>query len=318
MFPLAVRHVTPASFQASLRTIEHWTKKSFDNKSHHRGIDGSTGGVDEAREMPAEEPPANGVGEMNRTGGSSMLLDRLKRLSMQIQKPADSDAASGGVRERFGLVMGRTSQAVETAIHDGKAPGVVSGHETPILSEISLWASVSEVVPCLCSSSKQRVAISGDKKVVLAFKSGVYWSESSSPSKDDDSGPAIAITSDEAPSISRSTTQTSMAAEEESATASAERGGDGFVIPLAAQDKDTPFYFGIDCRADSDEIKLGKFPKAYSINPEDLKDSYLTSTILRTLEPLANQVHFCIIGIFKIFVRTIYSLHIIFIYSFII
>jgi hypothetical protein len=39
----------------------------------------------------------------------------------------------------------------------------------------------------------------------------------------------------------------------------APRGGEGFVIPKAPE-TDGPFYFGIDCRSES-ETKLGKFPK---------------------------------------------------------
>ena len=170
-----------------------------------------------------------------------------------------------------------------------------------MLSDICLWANVAEVIPCLCSSSKQRAAVSSEMKVMSSFKFGAYWNAATAPSSDPNASSGASPRSQTVVSDSNSQTRSrsnSQASQDSiDSEIASERGGEGFVIPLLAREKDQPFFFGIDCRGAANEIGLGKFPKAFCLDPEDLKDSYLTSTILRTLEPLAHQFHFCIIGV---------------------
>lgn len=153
-----------------------------------------------------------------------------------------------------------------------------------------------QVVPCLCSSSKQRQAIPAQQKVVLAFKAGAAWGggeDATTETVPQQPGAEEIVVPQKVPSRSNSVSSQ----DSTDGIVSADRGGEGFVIPLMAREKDQPFFFAIDCRGAANEISLGKFPKAYSLDPEDLKDSYMTSTILRTLEPMANQFHFCIMGV---------------------
>lgn len=90
-----------------------------------------------------------------------------------------------------------------------------------------------------------------EKRVLIAFEHGAKWGLT--PTLDDDGSGASSPTLD-----------SETAADGSDEKAFGNRGGEGFVIPLMAGEKDQPFYFGIDCRAAANEISLGKFPKVSS------------------------------------------------------
>jgi hypothetical protein len=64
-----------------------------------------------------------------------------------------------------------------------------------------------------------------------------------------------------------------------------------------------PVYFGVDCRTEP-ERALGRFPKAYLMDPLSMEDSESISALLHTLRPLAGSVHVCIIGSGEGYFRT--------------
>lgn len=288
----AIRHATPTSFQMSLNNIEKWGSESLSEviNTNTAGLDSSTGsdatsGLDRSGTRADVAPLQTGS---SHGSGSSLIIERLRRISVQMQKPPEGSLASEGLRGRFSRALGGNTSVDGSVV--SRSDGEIPGHATPFLSERCLWANVAEVVPCLCSSSKQCHAIPADKKMFISFKSGAAWGvipNAAPPTREN------ANTQNH----SRSNSISSQDSADGVGPGDSDRGGEGFVIPLIASTKDKPFFFGIDCRAADNEISLGKFPKAYNLDPADLKDSYMTSTILRTLEPMANQFHFCIIGV---------------------
>lgn len=79
-----------------------------------------------------------------------------------------------------------------------------------------------------------------------------------------------------------------------------EYGGEGMCFPKPNHEK--PFYFGIDIRCES-ELNLGRFPKAFALDPKLLLDAYDVVSFLETLAPLAETAHLCIIGVGEEYVR---------------
>ncbi len=72
------------------------------------------------------------------------------------------------------------------------------------------------------------------------------------------------------------------------------KGGEGMSYPRE-ENLSAPFYFGIDIRSQS-EMALGRFPKAYCLDPRSLTDPDSISACLATLEPMSEIAHLCIIG----------------------
>jgi len=69
----------------------------------------------------------------------------------------------------------------------------------------------------------------------------------------------------------------------------------GYCFFISTLEKELPFYFAIDCRTE-EEKSLGKFPKAFSVDPEILVDAEQISSILSVLESLGSSTHITIIG----------------------
>lgn len=79
------------------------------------------------------------------------------------------------------------------------------------------------------------------------------------------------------------------------------KGGEGMSFPLE-ENLSSPFYFGIDIRSQS-EMALGRFPKAYCLDPRSLTDPDSISACLETLEPMSEIAHLCIIGVGEEYIR---------------
>lgn len=79
------------------------------------------------------------------------------------------------------------------------------------------------------------------------------------------------------------------------------KGGEGMSYPKD-ENLTTPFYFGIDIRSQS-EMALGRFPKAYCLDPRSLTDPDLIAECLATLEPMSEITHLCIIGVGEEYIR---------------
>ncbi len=81
--------------------------------------------------------------------GSSQIMDRLKRLSMQLQQPSGpvmsgvNAELSGGIRGRF-YFRSRVGGS-ESRTADASKIVLVSGPDTPIIGDCCLWANVNEV-----------------------------------------------------------------------------------------------------------------------------------------------------------------------------
>lgn len=79
------------------------------------------------------------------------------------------------------------------------------------------------------------------------------------------------------------------------------KGGEGMSYPKE-ENQTKPFYFGIDIRSQS-EMALGRFPKAYCLDPRSLTDPDLIANCLATLEPMSEITHLCIIGVGEEYIR---------------
>ena len=89
------------------------------------------------------------------------------------------------------------------------------------------------------------------------------------------------------------------------AAGGARRGGEGACFPLPDERALQPFYFGLDCRSEAERV-VGRFPKAFAVDPASISDSDCIAHLLSTLEPLLeNQCfHFCIIGPGEAYLRS--------------
>jgi hypothetical protein len=126
-----------------------------------------------------------------------------------------------------------------------------------------LWSSAAEVIPCICSS--QRKPATATRDLLSSFRDGCEWV----PGK------------------------TEMGVEL--------KGGEGMSYPRE-DSVASPFFFGIDIRSQS-EMALGRFPKAYCLDPRSLTDPDLIADCLATLEPMSEVTHLCIIGVGEEYIR---------------
>lgn len=90
----AVRHVTPTSFQASLNSLEQWASPAASLDSNQVGD--SEGGLDGSANSESRNAldRSGGRGGEPPAGSSSLIIERLRRISVQMQKPPDGGAAS--------------------------------------------------------------------------------------------------------------------------------------------------------------------------------------------------------------------------------
>jgi hypothetical protein len=79
------------------------------------------------------------------------------------------------------------------------------------------------------------------------------------------------------------------------------KGGEGMSYPKEEQ-LSSPFFFGVDIRSQA-EMALGRFPKAYCLDPRALTDPDLIADCLTTLAPMSEITHLCIIGVGEEYIR---------------
>eukprot|EP00603_Paraphysomonas_imperforata_P008007 CAMPEP_0114431854 /NCGR_PEP_ID=MMETSP0103-20121206/10834_1 /TAXON_ID=37642 ORGANISM="Paraphysomonas imperforata, Strain PA2" /NCGR_SAMPLE_ID=MMETSP0103 /ASSEMBLY_ACC=CAM_ASM_000201 /LENGTH=1306 /DNA_ID=CAMNT_0001601471 /DNA_START=25 /DNA_END=3945 /DNA_ORIENTATION=- len=132
-----------------------------------------------------------------------------------------------------------------------------------------LWASAEEVIPSICSTQRKPTVTEGrcsgeSKDFAAHFCHGCEWTEGCSEF-----------------GIER-------------------KGGEGMSFPQLKDEQHnmmaTPMYFAVDIRSEA-EMKLGKFPKAFTLDPQFLSDPDMISNYLSTLEPVSEIAHLCIMGV---------------------
>jgi hypothetical protein len=129
-----------------------------------------------------------------------------------------------------------------------------------------VWASAQEVIPSICSTQrKSNSSTSGESKDFGGhFCHGCEWIEGCSEF-----------------GVER-------------------KGGEHMSFPQLKDEQHnmmaSPTYFAVDIRSEA-EMKLGKFPKAFSLDPQYLSDPDMISNYLSTLEPVSEIAHLCIMGV---------------------
>ena len=166
----------------------------------------------------------------------------------------------------FPVTTVSSTNTVNDSYHDNHSRRLQCPHDSKTeANTMVLWTEVGEVIPCICTN-KLRPFIQGD--ILANFKQGL------SVIKNNESSVPV-------------------------------RGDDAMCFPLPQQPNEKPFYFGIDCRSDT-ERELGLFPKAFTVDPSTITDTEAVSHLLLTLEPLVNSVHLCVIGAGEGYIRHIH------------
>ena len=116
----------------------------------------SSGGVQVADNiaLQAQADIVNDLSDISSSApaGGSQLIDRLKRLSMQLQQPTGSVSTSGnaesngGIRGRFNFRSRAGGPESRTGVASKAL--LVSGPDTPVIGDCCIWANVSEVNNC--------------------------------------------------------------------------------------------------------------------------------------------------------------------------
>jgi hypothetical protein len=132
-----------------------------------------------------------------------------------------------------------------------------------------LWASAQEVIPSMCTTQRKSAAASasdgGESKSFAGhFCHGCEWTAGCSEH-----------------GVER-------------------KGGEGMCFPQLKDEQhnmlSSPMFFTVDIRSEW-EMKLGKFPKAFNLDPQSLSDPDMISNYLSTLEPVSEIAHLCVMGV---------------------
>ena len=233
------------------------------------------------------------IGGVNVEGAKTAFMSVSRRMS------AFAMEKSQKLRERASISTSYSDSTTSKSSHDSQSsPRGGAAHTQEHWAQdlhseantLCLWASATEVNPCVCTSRRPvpvppvatvyREAAESSTFLTISTNQEVQLS-------------AVLTTLDTVPSATPTRTRTNSKGsfhDEAEDEAAAEK----------------PFYFGIDCRTDA-ERSLGVFPKALSVDPSFITDPSKISDILGMLEPLAQSVHLCIIGSGEEYIRFMFE-----------
>ena len=215
------------------------------------------------------EPVANV--ESGFDSGGSMDSKRAKMLKMK----NTVEEKSRNVLRRFSKkveTVRKLSQGIEVDNLDKWEEDEVESREWMLWPHMNkknyrcLWSAAREVIPSMCATQrKSNIPDDGASKTIFDhFCHGCEWTDRISEY-----------------GIER-------------------KGGEGMSFPQFRDEQHSllpsPMFFTVDIRTES-EMKLGKFPKAFSLDPQFLSDPDIISSYLSTLEPVSEIAHLCVMGV---------------------
>jgi len=167
----------------------------------------------------------------------------------------------------YGHSVGEVSQEAldDTAHGTGQLAYIKRYPQESQSSSACLWAYAEEVIPCLCGSMRRsRTSLSSLESDTAGAAFKQIW--------------------------------TSNIEEKQRVI------GRYLPSPITSYNQEPPYYFAVDCRS-SYEKRLGRFPKALSLDPRALTDPESLDSLLQSLQPLVGSTHICLIGAGEEYVR---------------
>ena len=171
-----------------------------------------------------------------------------------------------------------------------------------------LWSSPQEVIPCALSLGVHTAAGVSDMPGLEPYKrpvpspplSSFYMDALKSANSTDD------VEKQKEDSISLPTSLSIPPLDALTPEAQGYMQGKGNIYVSGARSYDAPFYFCLDYRTPAERAHTGLFPKSLLLDKHFLNDAEKLAEVLAMLEPLAQNVHLCIVGSGETYVRYSY------------